>query len=50
MKRILLTACVAMTALLAAAQNNIVKDLERNVPGQGKVTIHQDPRVEALIV
>lgn len=28
---------------------NIVKSLERTVPGQGKVTIHQDPRIEALI-
>lgn len=28
---------------------NIVKSLERNVPGQGKVTIHQDPRMEALL-
>ena len=28
---------------------NIVKSLERNVPGQGKVTIHQDPRIEAMI-
>ncbi|MGI6794249.1 SPOR domain-containing protein, partial [Bacteroides sp. KG68] len=29
--------------------NNIVKSLERNVPGQGKVTIHQDARIAALI-
>ena len=28
---------------------NIVKSLERYVPGQGKVTIHQDPRIEALL-
>ncbi len=28
---------------------NIVKSLERTVPGQGKVTIHQDPGIEALI-
>ena len=40
--------CVA-TALSAAAQSNIVKSLERDVPGQGKVTIHQDARIEALI-
>ena len=26
-----------------------MKSLERNVPGQGKVTIHQDPRIEAMI-
>lgn len=28
---------------------NIVKSLERYVPGQGKVTIHQDSRIEALL-
>lgn len=28
---------------------NIVKSLESRVPGQGKVTIHQDPRIEALL-
>lgn len=28
---------------------NIIKSLERTVPGQGKVTIHQDPAIEALI-
>lgn len=33
----------------AVAQNNIVKSLRSDVPGQGKVTIHQDARIEALI-
>lgn len=28
---------------------NIVKSLERNIPGQGKVTIHQDSRIEAIL-
>lgn len=28
---------------------NIVKSLERDVPGQGKVTIHQDANIEALL-
>ena len=28
---------------------NIVKSLERDVPGQGRVTIHQEPGVEALL-
>ncbi len=37
------------SASLVLAQNNIVKSLERNVPGQGKVTIHQDERITALI-
>ena len=37
-------------AFVGAMQaQNIVKSLERNVPGQGKVTIHQDPRIEALL-
>ena len=45
---LLLVACLAF-ATISVAQNNIVKSLERNVPGQGKVTIHQDPRIEALI-
>ena len=45
---LLLIACFALAAF-ASAQNNIVKSLERNVPGQGKVTIHQDARIEALI-
>lgn len=42
------TFCFVFT-LLSVAQNNIVKSLERNVPGQGKVNIHQDARIEALI-
>ncbi len=33
----------------AAAQENIIKSLERDVPGQGKVTIQQDARITALI-
>ncbi len=39
---------LAFTAVGAHAQN-IIKSLERTVPGQGKVTIHQDPKIEALI-
>lgn len=35
--------------LSVSAQENIVKSLERDVPGEGKVSIHQDPRIEALI-
>ena len=50
MKRLLLlsAACWAFTTH-AAAQDNILQSLERTVPGQGKVTIHQDPRIGALI-
>ncbi|EGF56046.1 SPOR domain-containing protein [Bacteroides fluxus] len=43
-----LVVCFAF-ATLSVAQNNIVKSLERNVPGQGKVTIRQDARIAALI-
>lgn len=28
---------------------NIVKSLEHDVPGQGRVTIHQEPGIEALL-
>lgn len=28
---------------------NIVKSLERDVPGQGRVAIHQEPGIEALL-
>ena len=46
---LLLVACLSCAAVVSVAQSNIVKSLERNVPGQGKVTIHQDARIEALI-
>ena len=45
---LLLIVCFVF-ATFSIAQNNIVKSLERNVPGQGKVTIHQDARIAALI-
>lgn len=50
MKRLglLFVTCFAF-AVCSVAQNNIVKSLERSVPGQGKVTIHQDARIGALI-
>ena len=44
---LLLVACFAF-ATISVAQNNIVKSLERNVPGQGKVTIHQDARLSLI--
>ena len=47
-KLALLTLLLVLTGVCAQAQG-IVKSLERTVPGQGKVTIHQDPRIEALI-
>ncbi|WP_071147236.1 SPOR domain-containing protein [Bacteroides ihuae] len=36
-------------AFSVAKAQNIVKSLERDVPGQGKVTVHQDSRLEALL-
>lgn len=45
---LLLVTCMVL-ATTAVAQNNILKDLERDVPGEGKVTVHQDARIAALI-
>lgn len=45
---LLLVACFTLVTL-SVAQNNIVRSLEEYVPGQGKVTIHQDTRIAALI-
>lgn len=36
-------------AFTGAQAQNIVQSLERNVPGQGKVNIHQDERIAALL-
>ena len=36
-------------ALSAAAQKNIVEDLQTERVGQGKVTIHQDAQIAALL-
>lgn len=49
MKRLFLTFACLSVLFCAAAQDDIVKSLERSVPGQGKVTIQQDARIEALI-
>lgn len=38
-----------LSASFSMAQDNIVKSLERIVPGQGKVSVHQDARIAALI-
>lgn len=50
MKRVILlwTLCLC-TAFHVHAQRNIVNSLEQDVPGQGKVVIHQDARIAALI-
>lgn len=46
MKKLGLLLFLFVCAAVVRAQSNIVKSLERNVPGQGKVTIHQDSRIE----
>ncbi len=50
MKRfaILFIACLALVPF-AMAQKNIVHSLQENVPGEGKVTIQQDPRITSLV-
>ena len=45
---VLLLLTFVLTGVGVQAQN-IIQSLERTVPGQGKVTIHQDPRIGALI-
>lgn len=49
MKKLGLLLLLFVLTVVGAQAQNIVQSLERNVPGQGKVTIHQDPRIEALI-
>lgn len=44
----LLLVLFAFTSIGISAQN-IIKSLERDVAGQGKVTIHQDSSIEALL-
>ncbi|MBQ8674486.1 MAG: SPOR domain-containing protein [Bacteroides sp.] len=44
---LILLSCLFCTLL--SAQSNIVKSLQSDVPGQGKVTIHQDARIATLI-
>lgn len=43
-----IAACLLL-CIPSAAQNNILKSLQTDVPGQGKVTIHQDARIAELI-
>ena len=41
--------CFAWMMSLSAQRNNIIHSLEHVVAGQGKVTVHQDARITALI-
>ena len=49
MRKLALLTLLLVLAVVGVQAQGIVKSLERNVPGQGKVTIHQDPRIGALI-
>ena len=40
---------LALASLPLMAQENIVDRLERNIPGQGVITIHQDARLDSLL-
>lgn len=35
---------------MASAQGNIINSLQSSVPGQGKVTVHQDAQITAMII
>ena len=49
MKRLALLLIAGLAVIGLRAQNSIINSLQRDVPGQGKVTVHQDPRITALI-
>ena len=50
MKRITLFILFMLTTALATfAQRDILKSLQTDVAGQGKVTIHQDDKITALL-
>ena len=48
MRYFLLLICLGM-GLFASAQTNIVDELQKERVGQGKVTIHQDGKISALL-
>ena len=49
MRKLVLFVLLLLLVDAGAQAQGIIRSLERTVPGQGKVTIHQDPRIEALI-
>lgn len=49
MRKLVLFILLFALAGVGAQAQNIIQSLERTVSGQGKVTIHQDSRIEALI-
>lgn len=49
MKRLGLLIGICLAGVLSVGAQNIVKSLEQDVPGLGRVRIHQDPRITRLI-
>lgn len=49
MRKLVLLILLFTLAGVGAQAQNIIQSLERTVPGQGRVTIHQDSHIEALI-
>lgn len=45
----LLSIVFSASSCIAVAQSNIVESLQTTVPGQGKVTVHQDAQISAMI-
>lgn len=49
MMKYILSLVFAVSSGIAVAQSNIVESLQTNVPGQGKVTVHQDVQITGMI-
>ena len=48
-KTVLLFFVVLFTALASAQQRTLVQELERDIPGKGKIRIERDVRIDSLI-
>ena len=48
-KTVLLFFMVLFTALASAQQRTLVQELERDIPGKGKIRIERDVRIDSLI-
>lgn len=49
MMKYFLSLVFTVSSGIAVAQSNIVESLQTNVPGQGKVTVHQDAQITDII-
>ena len=49
MMKYLLSLIFTVSSGVAFAQSNIVESLQTNVPGQGKVTVHQDAQITEMV-